>query len=183
MADPKPSDESLLIKIAGEVSDRAPVDWAGARGRAPELLGTIGWLRRLQEVADVHERSSEALSHDLAAPPLEAPPHFTRWGPLQIVEALGFGGFGHVYRAYEPSLERDVALKLWHRRPVSGDEGRPLAEARALARVRHPNLPVVHGVDEHEGWLGMWTEMVHGRTLEALLAAHGPLGAREAARV
>ena len=49
--------------------------------------------------------------------------------------------------------------------------------------MRHPNLPVVHGVGEHEGWLGMWTERVHGRTLEALLAAHGPLGSREAARV
>src|SRR5262247_420304 len=112
MVDRKPSEkEDLLLRIAGEVSDRAEVDWDGALGRAPELLGTIGWLRRLQELADVHERSSEPSTPEVSAPALEEAPRLTRWGPLQILEALGQGGFGHVYRAYEPSLDRDVALK------------------------------------------------------------------------
>ena len=189
-----PADRSkLLLRIARSVSDREPVEWESELEGAPDLLETLGRLRTLQTLASVHEHAAGmrlAAASDVAPPSGGAVPEATaaaaqerpgglaKWGPLEILESLGRGGFGHVYRAYDPLLEREVALKLWRR---GGGASRLLAEARALARVRHPNLPVVHGADEHGGWLGMWTDLVRGRTLEDLLAAHGPLGAREVA--
>jgi hypothetical protein len=90
-----------------------------------------------------------------------------------------------VYRAFDPQLERDVALKL---RRVDADQDarateRFVAEARKLARIDHPNVLIVHGVDIHDGRAGIWTELVNGKTLAQYVADNGPLGADEAARI
>ena len=72
------------------------------------------------------------------------------WGRLQLRERLGEGSFGEVYRAFDPQLEREVAVKLLHvGKPKA--MSRVLAEARALARVRHPNVVVVHDAEAHDG--------------------------------
>src|SRR5438105_3781245 len=188
-----------LLKLAGAVSDRETVDWPAAVALDPALESTIARLRALQALAAVHESgeapgvmtAGDGEAGGPAAPAAsagetpagETPAGLASWGPLQILESLGHGGFGHVYRAFEPGLDREVALKLWRRRAGKRDAIRQMAEARALARVRHPGLPVVFGVGEHGGWLGMWTELVKGRTVEEMIAAQGPLGAREAALV
>ena len=107
-----------------------------------------------------------------------------RWGPLNLLEKIGEGSFGEVFRAYDPGLEIEVALKLRHQ--ASGHASREdqiLEEARRLARVRHPNVLIVHGVARHRGRGGMWTELLSGQTLEELLSARGPLGAAEAASI
>ncbi len=95
------------------------------------------------------------------------------------------GGFGEVYRAYDPTLQRKVALKL--PRPDQQGTGhgssRFVDEARRLARVRHPNVLVVHGADMHEGRVGLWTDLLEGKTLEECLAEQGPFSAHEAALV
>jgi hypothetical protein len=98
------------------------------------------------------------------------------------LEKLGEGSAGEVYRAHDPSLQRDVALKLL-RTTRSNDvrsEKRFINEARRLARVRHENVVVVHGADRHDGRLGLWTDLVDGRSLEDCLKEQGPFGAREA---
>src|SRR5262245_9791556 len=64
------------------------------------------------------------------------------WGPLEVRRALGSGSFGEVYAAWDPTLEREVALKL--RSPEVGAL-RWLDEARNLARIRHANVLTVHG--------------------------------------
>lgn len=78
-----------------------------------------------------------------------------------------------------------MALKL--RRPgpsLDHDSGRRfVAEARRLARVRHDNVVAVHGADAHDGLVGLWTELVHGETLEERLTRDGPLGVHEAVAV
>ena len=51
-----------------------------------------------------------------------------------------------------------------------------LREARAIARVRHPNVVPIYGVDRHDGRVGFWSDFVQGKTLAELLAAQGPLG-------
>ena len=56
-----------------------------------------------------------------------------------------------------------------------------IAEARALARVRDGNVVTVHGADRHEGRVGLWMELVRGRTLSDILARQGPFSASEAA--
>jgi tetratricopeptide (TPR) repeat protein len=107
------------------------------------------------------------------------------WGPFRLEEKVGQGGFGEVYRAWDPALEREVALKLLLPRGQDPDaeERAILREARLIARVRHPNIVPVYGVDRHEGRVGFWSDFVRGKTLSALLAAQGPFGAREAAVV
>ena len=107
------------------------------------------------------------------------------WGQLEIQEELGEGGFGTVYRAWDATLEREVALKLVStvRTPSSGLGSSKFQEARMLARIRHPNVVIVHGVNSHAGRVGLWMEFIRGRTLEDILREQGPMSAREAAAI
>jgi tetratricopeptide (TPR) repeat protein len=109
----------------------------------------------------------------------------TQWGPFRLIEKVGQGGFGQVYRAWDSTLEREVALKLLLPRDLDPDEDvkAVLREARLMARVRHPNVVPVYGVDRHDGRVGFWSDFVRGKTLSALLAAQGPFGYREAALI
>ena len=117
--------------------------------------------------------------------PVEVPPVSETWGDFRLQARVGQGSFGEVYRAWDPHLEREVALKLLLPGSVSGDEEyrAMLREARALAAVRHPNIVHVYGIDRHEGRVGYWTDFVHGKTLSSLVLAQGPFGYREAALI
>jgi len=108
-----------------------------------------------------------------------------RWGPFERLQRVGRGSFGEVYRAFDPTLQRQVALKLLLPRGLHRDDEAStlLREARAIARVRHPNVLPIYGVDRHEGRVGFWSDFVQGQTLSGLLAVQGPLGPREAALV
>jgi eukaryotic-like serine/threonine-protein kinase len=95
-------------------------------------------------------------------------------GRYVVLSRIGMGGMGVVHAAYDPELDRKVALKLLlpeagGGEPSSGPDARAriVREARALARLQHPNVVTVHDVGEHEGrvWLAM--EYVEGRTLGA----------------
>ena len=93
------------------------------------------------------------------------------WGPLRLIEKVGQGSFGEVYHAFDTTLEREVALKLLLPRgqdPESETQSL-LREARAMARIRHPNVVPVYGVATHDGRVGFWSDFVHGKTLAALL--------------
>src|SRR6186997_2808515 len=82
------------------------------------------------------------------------------WGPFEHLERVGRGSFGEVYRAFDPALQRHVALKLLlpsELNRAAADEA-VLREARALARLRHPNVVRVYGVDRHQGRVGFWTD-------------------------
>ena len=103
------------------------------------------------------------------------------WGRLVLRGPLGEGASGEVYRAYDPGLQREVALKLWSAAVQPRTIERLLEEARALARVRHPNVLLVHGADVHDGQVGMWTELVEGATLERLMQGMGTGHWREVA--
>ncbi|MFB3903463.1 MAG: protein kinase [Acidobacteriota bacterium] len=111
----------------------------------------------------------------------EGPLEIHRWGPLQVRETLGHGGFGTVYRAWDPNLQREVALKLLDtsRKDLLRSRETILREGRLLARIRHQNVATVHGVAEHDGMVGLWMELVRGKSLEQLLKTNGPFGSRE----
>jgi tetratricopeptide (TPR) repeat protein len=98
---------------------------------------------------------------------------------------VGFGGFGEVYRAWDPHLQREVALKLLLPDASGGDAEYQavLREARALASVRHPNIVSVYGIDRHDGRVGFWTDFVRGKTLAELLNVQGRFGFHEAALI
>ncbi|MBI4603035.1 MAG: protein kinase [Planctomycetes bacterium] len=106
---------------------------------------------------------------------------------FRVLEMRGEGAFGTVYRARDEKLDREVALKAL--RPGIRVDRRArerfLAEARALARVRHPNVLAVHAVLEGpaEGAVALVTEFIDGATLSEVVEEQGPLSAAEAARV
>lgn len=87
-------------------------------------------------------------------------------GRFQLREMLGDGGFGQVYQAYDPRLDRDVALKVLKQAdPGERVMQRFFREARAAARLSHPNIVAVHdaGTDGGRCWIAY--EYVDGRTL------------------
>lgn len=118
-----------------------------------------------------------------AAPRVDADA-LQRWGPFEHLQRVGRGSFGEVYRAFDPALQRHVALKLLLPSDLPGlDAVAVLDEARAMARVRHPNVVPIYGVATHDGRSGFWSDFVQGKTLADLLSTHGPFGPREAALI
>src|SRR5258705_9381794 len=77
----------------------------------------------------------------------------SHWGALKLRRKIADGSFGTVYLAWDPALERDVALKVLR---AADRFGTVIQEGRLLARVRHPNVVTVYGVDEYDGIVGLW---------------------------
>jgi eukaryotic-like serine/threonine-protein kinase len=99
-------------------------------------------------------------------------------GRYVVVDTVGRGGMGEVYAAYDPQLDRKVALKLLHEqaRAPRGAAGRAardrlLREAKVIARLSHPNVVVVHDAGEIDARVFLAMEFVDGQTLGAWLAA------------
>src|SRR5574341_2101877 len=85
-------------------------------------------------------------------------------GKYQIVERLGRGGMAEVFKAYQPSLDRYVAIKLLHA-PLAADPDfltRFQREAKAVARLRHPNIIQVYDFDSEGTSYYMVMESVEG---------------------
>jgi serine/threonine protein kinase/predicted ATPase len=105
----------------------------------------------------------------------------TRLGPYEILAPLGAGGMGEVYRARDPRLERDVAVKVLPEE-LRRDESRLHRferEARAAGALNHPNILVIHEVGTHENSLFVVSELLQGVTLRERLG-RGPCGMDEA---
>jgi tetratricopeptide (TPR) repeat protein/TolB-like protein/predicted Ser/Thr protein kinase len=94
---------------------------------------------------------------------------------FRIVDKIGEGGMGVVYRAEDLDLGRQVALKVLHTEFVTDQERRQrfLREARTAASVTHPNIATVHEIGEHEGVIFIAMELVEGRTLKRALREDG----------
>jgi len=100
-------------------------------------------------------------------------PAGTRLGPYEIVSVVGRGGMGEVYRARDPRLSRDVAIKVIAA-PLAGDLGRRRRfeqEARAAAALNHPNILSVFDVGDADGLPYVVSELLEGRSLREELAA------------
>ncbi len=108
----------------------------------------------------------------------------TRLGPYEIRGSLGRGGMGEVYRAADPRLGREVAIKILSADTASDPDSvrRFEKEARAVASLSHPHIVPLFDVGEAEGLRYVVTELVEGKTLRSLLLS-GPLPTPEAARV
>ncbi|MHC4597608.1 MAG: protein kinase domain-containing protein [Planctomycetota bacterium] len=98
------------------------------------------------------------------------------FGPYEVAEKIGQGGMGVVYRAREPRLQRDVALKILPDRLATNATfaKRFLREAQSAARIEHPGIVSIYGVGEQKGtyWLAM--QLVSGKPLSEKMTA-GPI--------
>src|SRR5687767_13763567 len=105
-------------------------------------------------------------------------------GHYQIVESLGQGGMGEVYRAHDPRLGRDVAVKVLSRALISDADAaaRFLREARAVASLSHANILSIFDVGTEIGVIYAVMELLEGETLRDRLG-RGTLPWREAAEL
>ena len=112
----------------------------------------------------------------------------TIFGPYRVIEKIGAGGMGEVYRALDPRLEREVALKIISDSFLVSDPtsspspaGTPrsradlsherfLREARSAATLNHPNICAIYDVGEQEGQPYLVMELLHGETLQQYLS-------------
>jgi WD40 repeat protein/tRNA A-37 threonylcarbamoyl transferase component Bud32 len=100
----------------------------------------------------------------------------SRLGPYEIVSPLGAGGMGEVYRALDPRLGREVAVKVLPE-PVAQDAERLRRfekEARAVGALNHPNILTVHDLGSHNGSPYVVTELLDGETLREVLLRRAP---------
>lgn len=160
-------EEAQVEHLASAFVDGADIDWQAAESGAstPSQRAMVGNLRVLASVASVHAASE------------------SRWGDLRIIERIGHGAFGDVYRAWDPRLDREVALKLLRRGEIATSPAATIEEGRLLACVRHPNVVTVYGAERRDGCVGLWMEFIQGRTLEQIVKQDGALSALEAALV
>jgi hypothetical protein len=130
----------------------------------------------LPERPDAPTRPAEAPTIPRANRPLSDDAR--KLGRYVLLDLLGMGGMGEVYAAFDPTLDRKVALKLLFPGLEQNAREQMLGEARALARLTHPNVVAVHEVGEENGRAYLALEYADGQTLEKWLKEK-PRGWRE----
>ena len=142
----------------------APLPTGAPQGLCPRCVLGVG-------LATQTEATGEAGPHGTRIVPPPQADVARRFPHLEIIEYLGHGGMGVVYKARQPKLNRLVALKILA--PEKGADpkfaGRFLREAQALARLSHPNIVTVHDYGEADGMFFLVMEYVDGMTLRQLL--------------
>ena len=170
-----PDDPDLERAIA-HLLDADAADWSIATGLLASRPHQLEALRVVADVAAGCRRLQAAATTAQPAP-------LFRWGGLEVREQVASGASADVYRAYDPALGIDVALKLHRDAPHSPTAARFLTEARHLARVRQRNVVGVYGAALHDGRAGLWCEWIEGRPLTQVLRDHGAYAPAEAAYV
>ena len=182
-----PPSERLIDDLADAILDGSPIDWAAAESSSDgtaQLL--VGQLRVLAAVADLHRSTPPNPSTLAQIPPARVEPKVAgapvMWSHLRLVERIGRGAFGDVYRAWDTRLDREVALKLLPAQRSSGDRAASaiIHEGRLLAKVRHPNVVTIYGAEQIGDQIGLWMDFVRGHTLEQILDQRKVVSAAEA---
>jgi serine/threonine protein kinase len=163
-------DGFLAVECAGDLDVCREVEcFLGAHEAAGNFLGGPEFTAR---------STMESAGRAPGGPSLSAG---ARVGRYEVIDALGGGGMGEVYRARDVRLGRQVAIKVLPR-TLAGDSlrlARFEQEARAASSLSHPNIVAVHDTGWHEGLPFLVTELLEGEPLDRKLA-RGPLPVREA---
>jgi serine/threonine-protein kinase len=179
--------DARLARVLGELSEARRTgrvaDVEAAARDHPDLADELRGLWVAVQFAEAFIQPPPGEAATLAQPEVRphAPPPGEglprRLGEFELLEEVGRGGMGVVYKARQTSLDRVVAVKVINR----GERARFQVEAEAAARLDHPNIVPVYGVGEEGGQAFLWMKYVEGTTLARLVADH-PLPQNEAAR-
>lgn len=188
--------DDLIDRVANDLAAGRAVDWpaAIAAARSAEERGQLESLRQVQEIVRRLQSPGQPEAPNLneattiqPATPSVAVAETTAvgaWGRYQLVEEVGVGSYGSVYRALDPALNVDIAIKILHRQVDDNLlKERLLAEGRALAKVRHQNVVRVLGVEFNGVRAGLCTEFIYGETLEREVRARGTFSQAQAVEV
>lgn len=154
------------------IADGVPVSWQDIEAQLDDA-DQVEVLQLLDDIAHAYRGE-----HGKAA--LKPRQVMFRWGPLEVEAMIGEGSYGEVYRAFDPWLDRHVALKLAR---SSAGTGSGLDEARQLARLRHRNVLSVYGCAVHNDRPGLWSELIVGRTLSVTVTSDGAMSEEEVLRI
>ena len=191
-----PTLEQLRLWTAGRLSqaDRAVIEAHVSRCTeiCQPLLDSLSPFDSDPQAAASHggwlNEPTAPLGRDDATPPLDAPTlagpaRAQRFGRFEIVELLGKGTFGAVYRARDPQLGRLVALKIPRKGLLQSPEERErfLREARAAATLHHPNICPIHDAGELDGRQYIVMALIDGQPLAKIIDRGRPLAERSAA--
>jgi len=175
-----------LEQIVRSAREREPGQRAAflsdACGGDQDLLREAELLLAVTSAAD---EPSATITRDAEAPSGESPRKRlkpgTRLGRYEILSAIGAGGMGEVYRAHDPRLERDIAIKVLPERLARDPQAmsRFEREAKAVAALSHPNILAIFDVGSEKGISYVVTEFLEGETLGTRLR-RGKLSWQEA---
>ena len=159
-----------LLTLLTSVSDGVEVDWDKEEA-ASESDADRHMIRSLRVVA----KMTKSRTLDATEKSSFRDVHPGRHGTFDLLEPIGGGTYGWVWRARDLRLDRLVAIKIL-------EEGGPwLEEARRLATVRHPHVVTIYSIDSLNGQPALVMELIQGRTLDRILEESGRLGASELA--
>ncbi len=180
-------DDRLAIVLDGLLKQQAagqPIDYDAVGREHPDLVAEIKQLLAVGQMIDFVKNTptvmQDPLPDERGSSISQLPAAF---GDYELLEEIGRGGMGVVYKAWDKTLQRHVALKMILRgiHASAADLGRFRSEAQAAGGLTHPNIVPVYQVGEHDGQAYFCMKHVVGRTLAAVMADK-PLHPRDAAR-
>lgn len=177
------ADRDAIERLLASLSDGVSTDWDHELMQSPAAQRTqVAALRDIANIAAFNRRLQlgpdpcESAANGASTAPRQ-------WGHLMLLDQLGAGSQAVVHRAWDSVLQREVALKLDPAAAPGGSDEVLLREGRAAARIKHPNVVTVHGIDRHDGVVGMWMELVRGDSLERIVSGRSPLSIPDVLRL
>ncbi len=152
-----------LERLARKAADGLNITGQENSTLAPQVLSSLELIAKIKNAYQKNQQHSKKTNL------IEEGDH---WGHLTIEKKLGQGAIGFVYEAYDPILERQVAVKILQ--PQSFQYTSPkgfINEARRLAKVRHPNILAIFGANTYKDITGFWSDLIHGKTLDCVIKA------------
>lgn len=166
-------DDTLLLKIAEDIADGKAIDWAALATRVD--AAALRRMRQIAELAGNFSVAQQAVDAELGSIRAQRGP--AKFAHLDLLDEIGRGSSGIVYRAFDPLLQRAVALKLCNPDGSIADD--LLREAQQMARIDHPGVLKIHGAQIVDGQVGFWSDLVEGESIAQRLETTTRLPARE----
>ena len=161
-------DDDLIARFLGDAASRDEA--ARVQGH---IAGCARCRRFVSELVKEELPAARVSLLDVGGAPLSRGMQISRY---VILDLIGSGAMGMVYRGYDPDLDRKVALKLLRPGVAEADasllKARLFREAQAMARLVHPNVVAIHDVGVAEGFVFLAMDLIEGRSLRAWLAEH-----------